>query len=94
MKEQPENQAIQEALGKCFNYVKNHERILASISGGSDSDIMLDLIIRCGGREKSKFVFFNTGLEYEATKRHISELNEKYGITIENTPPRNPFQYA
>jgi hypothetical protein len=28
-------------------------------------------------------VFVNTGLEYEATKRHLVDLENKYGIKIE-----------
>lgn len=87
----PENKTIQEALGKCYHLVKNHDHIIASISGGSDSDIMLDMLIRCGGADKTKFVFFNTGLEYEATKRHIQDLNALYGIQIIDTPPRKPI---
>lgn len=87
----PENKTIQEALGKCYHLVKNHDHIIASISGGSDSDIMLDMLIRCGGADKTKFVFFNTGLEYEATKRHIQDLNELYGIQIIDTPPPKTY---
>ena len=33
--------------------------------------------------QKCFFVFIDTGLEYEATKRHLIYLHEKYGITIE-----------
>lgn len=87
----PDNLAIQDALGKCHQQVRNHENILCSVSGGSDSDIMMDLIIRCGGKEKTTFVFFNTGLEYKATKEHIKSLNEKYGIEIQVIPPVKPI---
>lgn len=83
----PENKQINESLSKCYFEVTNHDNILASISGGSDSDIMLDMLIRCGGKDKTKFVFFNTGLEYAATKRHIQCLNDKYGIQITVVPP-------
>ena len=30
-----------------------------------------------------KYVFFNTGLEMEATKRHVKETAKKYGVEIE-----------
>lgn len=89
--EAPENEQIKSSLGKCYREVSSHDNILASISGGSDSDIMLDMIVRCGGKDKTKFVFFNTGLEYEATKRHINYLNEKYGIEIIVVPPVKPI---
>ena len=87
----PENLAIVDALGKCRYHVNTHTKILASVSGGSDSDVMMDLIIRCGGKEKTTFVFFNTGLEYEATKKQIRYLNEKYGVEIQNIPPVKPI---
>ena len=60
---------------------------MAAVSGGWDSDDMTDLIIRCGGKDKTTFVFFNTGLEYDATKRQIKHLEEKYGIEIKILPP-------
>ena len=83
--------AVVDALGKCKQVVENHESILVSVSGGSDSDVMMDLLLRCGGREKTTFVFFNTGLEYEATKRHLQELNEKHGVEIQHIPPIKPI---
>jgi 3'-phosphoadenosine 5'-phosphosulfate sulfotransferase (PAPS reductase)/FAD synthetase len=52
----PENLAIVDALGKCHYQVKTHQKIMCSVSGGSDSDVMLDLIIRCGGKDKTTFV--------------------------------------
>ena len=87
----PHNLHIVDALGKCQMQIRNHQKILASISGGSDSDVMLDLIVRCGGKEKTTFVFFNTGLEYEATKRQIEYLNKKYDIEIQVIPPIKPI---
>lgn len=87
----PNNLAIADALGKCYQHVNTHEKILVSVSGGSDSDVMMDLIIRCGGKDKTTFVFFNTGLEYEATKKQIQFLNEKYGVEIQIVPPIKPI---
>lgn len=87
----PDNLTIQDALGKCYTQIQTHQAILASVSGGADSDIMMDLIIRCGGKDKTRFVFFNTGLEYEATKRQIEHLNEKYGVEIQVVPPVKPI---
>lgn len=87
----PSNLAIQDALGKCLQHIRSHDNIIASVSGGSDSDVMMDLIIRCGGKDKTTFVFFNTGLEYEATKRQIQFLNEKYGVEIQVIPPIKPI---
>ena len=53
-----------------------------SISGGSDSDIMLDLIYRIDEQKKVTYVWFDTGLEYKATKEHLKYLEERYGIEI------------
>ena len=60
----------------------NYENVLVSISGGSDSDIMLDIIHRCDTEKKAKYIWFDTGLEYQATKEHLKYLEEKYGIEI------------
>lgn len=87
----PQNLAILDALGKCRLHVNTHPKIMASVSGGSDSDVMMDLIVRCGGKDKTTFVFFNTGLEYDATKRQIQYLNEKYGVEIQVIPPIKPI---
>ena len=59
-----------------------YETILCSISGGSDSDVMLDLISRVDRDKKVKYVWFNTGLEYQATKDHLDYLEQKYNVTI------------
>lgn len=58
--------------------------IMVSISGGADSDIMLDLIERIGyPLSKVHYVFFDTGLEFAATKHHLEYLENRYGIKIE-----------
>lgn len=86
-----ENMTIVDAFAKCESEVRGHDKIMASVSGGWDSDIMLDMIVRCGGKEKTTFVFFNTGLEYAATKNHIKDLEQKYGVSIETVPPVKPI---
>lgn len=83
--------AILDALAKVYSVLPRHEKILVAISGGSDSDILLDLIIKCGGKEKSVFVFNGTGFEYEATKKQLALLEEKYGIEIIKVPPTKPI---
>ena len=60
-----------------------HGKIMVSISGGSDSDIMMDMFEKLGYDEgEVVYVWFDTGLEYEATKRHLVFLEEKYGVKI------------
>lgn len=68
-----------------------HPKAICSYSGGSDSDIMIDLIERT--REAFnlppiKYVFFNTGLEMKAIKDHVKETSEKYGVEIEECRPK------
>lgn len=68
-----------------------HPNAICSYSGGSDSDIMLDLVERT--RElydlpPVKYVFFNTGLEMKATRDHVKATMAKYGIEIETVRPK------
>lgn len=68
-----------------------HPKAICSYSGGSDSDIMIDLIEKT--REAFslpviKYVFFNTGLEMKAIKDHVKETSEKYGVEIEECRPK------
>lgn len=75
-------QAIQSIIAK---RLREHQNAICSYSGGSDSDIMLDLIERTRvafGLPEIKYCFFNTGLEMKATKDHVKEVEEKYGVEI------------
>lgn len=76
----PQNFNVQTTVDKMRLLLMSHDKVMCSVSGGWDSDIMLDLLIRCGGREKVTFCFFDTGLEYDATKEHIRYLEETYGL--------------
>lgn len=68
-----------------------HPVIMASISGGADSDIMLDMLERIGyPLSEMHYVFFDTGIEFQATKRHLDYLEEKYGISIERHKAKLP----
>ena len=87
----PHNLQIVDALAKCQTQIRNHQKILVSVSGGRDSDVMMDLIVRCGGKDKVTFVFFNTGLEYNATKKQIEYLKTKYDVEIVVVPPIKPI---
>lgn len=82
-------QAIQ---GIISTRLLQHPKAICSYSGGSDSDIMIDLIERTREMLPSlpsvKYVFFNTGLEMAATKRHVKETAEKYGVEIEKFRPK------
>lgn len=83
----PDNFVIQDALAKCYEVVEEHNHILCSCSGGGDSDVVVDMLIRCGAKDKTDFVFFDTGLEYDATHEHLDYLEHKYGIKIDRAKP-------
>ena len=81
-------QAIQSIIAK---RLKQHPNAICSYSGGADSDIMLDLIERTRkvfNLPPIKYAFFNTGLEMAATKRHVKETAEKYGVEITTYRPK------
>lgn len=67
---------IQKAILTANNKLMFHKNILCSVSGGADSDIVVDLLERIGTNGKVTYVFFNTGLEYKATKEHIKNLEK------------------
>lgn len=76
---------INNTIGKMALYLGNHDHPCVSVSGGSDSNIIVH-IIATYFREflpKIHFVFVNTGLEYDATKRHLDYLEERYNINID-----------
>lgn len=80
-------QAIQ---GIIATRIRQHPNAICSYSGGADSDILIDVIERTRTTfdlPPVKYVFFNTGLEMEATKRHVKETGKKYGIEIEEVRP-------
>lgn len=89
--EAPDNFVIQDALDKCFKIVQEHRHIVCSCSGGGDSDVMVDMLLRCGAKDKTDFVFFNTGLEYAATFEHLRDIEQKYGITIHRVSAIKPI---
>lgn len=68
-----------------------HPNAICSYSGGSDSDIMIDLVEhtrKAFDLPPIKYVFFNTGLEMKATKDHVKATAEKYGVEIETVRPK------
>lgn len=77
--------------------LREHPNATCSYSGGSDSDILLHLIEQV--RETFSlpsihYAFFNTGLEMEAIKRHVSEVESLYGVTITRYRPKKNIVQA
>ena len=82
---------FQALMGIICTRLKQYPNAICSYSGGSDSDIMLDLIERTRrifNLPPIKYVFFNTGLEMKATKDHVKATAEKYGVEIEEVRPK------
>ena len=80
--------AIQSIIAK---HLREHPKSICSYSGGADSDILLDLIEqtrKAFDLPPVKYVFFNTGLEMKATKDHVKDIAEKYGVEIEEHRPK------
>ena len=89
---------LDEALTKCadnnnytiYTSMCKAQRILmrsyypvCSISGGSDSDIVLDLIHKVDEDGKVKYFWIDTGLEYSATKT-ILNRNTALPLSVSN----------
>ena len=84
-----DNITIYRSLVKAEKLLTQYHNILCSVSGGSDSDILIDLILTANKdlQRDIKFVFYNTGIEYQATKDHIKYLESKYNIKIIKETP-------
>ena len=90
----PDNEVIKESLIKAWVVINNDKydkRLVCAISGGSDSDVMLDIVWRCDKDNKVDYVWFDTGLEYQATKDHLKYLEDRYNITIIKKKPELPI---
>lgn len=91
----PNNQTILDTVAKTLDHIEDGNKIMVSVSGGADSDILVDLFETIGYEPgQVVYVWFDTGLEYEATKRHLVYLEEKYGITIERHKAKVPIPLA
>lgn len=76
------------------NSVINNEKyknIMVSVSGGSDSDILIDLCTKVSNKPQNiNYVWFDTGIEYQATKKHLYFLEDKYNIKIDRVKAVTP----
>lgn len=88
------NAIIADAFTLVKAKLERYENILVSVSGGADSDIMLDMVSKFSNGKNIRYVFFDTGLEYVATKEHLAYLEKKYNITIERVKAVKPIPTA
>lgn len=87
-------QTIMTAFCKTNRYMVVPQIIICAISGGADSDIMLDMVHKIDRLKKVQYVFYDTGLEMQATKDHIRYLEQKYNISVDIEKPKKPIPIA
>lgn len=82
---------FQAIIGIIMTRLRQHPKAICSYSGGSDSDILIDLIETARkiapSLPKVDYVFFNTGLEMKAIKDHVKATAEKYQVEIREVRP-------
>lgn len=78
----PDNQLIRNTFIKADKLLSFYKNPVVSISGGSDSDIMLDLVEKIRGNRPVSYVFFDTGIEYSATKN--IQMNWKLNMELKS----------
>lgn len=74
---------INKAFEETCYVLKNCKNAVVSVSGGKDSDVIIDLVCRSGYKDKCYFVTIDTGIEFKATIEHLEYLEKRYGIKIE-----------
>lgn len=87
----PKIENIYKAFLTCHNKLDTNKKVMCSVSGGADSDIMIDLVEKTKPKDKIiHYVWFDTGIETQATKDHLVYLEKRYGITIERIKAKTP----
>ena len=85
----PDNEQIKRIFPIAEEKLKQYTNIQVALSGGSDSDIMLDIIEKCRQPHNNiYYVYYNAGLDFDATKRHLKYLEDKYNINIMFMAPK------
>lgn len=62
--------------------------IACAVSGGSDSDIVIDILSKLQTDKQVLYMFYDTGIEYTATKQHLKYLEDRYNIKIQRILPK------
>lgn len=63
-------------------YIVSHQKPVVSVSGGADSDILVDLVAEADKLKKCLYVHFDTGMNYRCMYEHLHSLEQRYGIRI------------
>lgn len=91
---QTRNATLTDAISKGQWVMATHSHPVCAISGGSDSDDILDIVHALDKDGAVDYVFFDTGLEMEATKEHLLYLEAMYGLHINRVRPSVPVPLA
>lgn len=89
--------AIYDGLCKAQSMLTQHQNVTVSVSGGSDSDNMIDVIEHMRVRDSDHHMFYyfiDTGIEMAATKRQLDYLEKRYGIEIHRVRAQTPVPVA
>ncbi len=87
----PSNIVIFDSFCKTDATVPQYNEVLVAVSGGSDSDIVVDIFKQLFWDMKIHWVWYDTGIEYKATKEHLDYLENKYNITIQKVKAIKPI---
>ncbi len=87
----PDDEIITKSITTTYQKIQDYEDIFCSVSGGSDSDLIIDLCQKFDNADKITYGFFDTGLEFQATKEHLDYLEEHYGIEIKRVRAIKPI---
>lgn len=82
---------IQDSFTKAHSVLSKHDRVICAISGGADSDVMMDICSKLDPGKKITYAWFDTGVEFAATKEHLIYLEKKYGIQIQRVKAKKPI---
>lgn len=91
----PVNEVLFSNFLKCWNILHSglYDVVLVGISGGSDSDCVMQLMEWCKKSGKCPEVHYfhcDTGIELQATKDHLCALEQRYGCKIERYRSKMP----
>lgn len=94
----PHNDTVIRNVVKCWSKINSSiypkGTIYCSISGGSDSDVVMDITRRCDPERKIVYYFIDTGLESQYTKAHLDYLQLKYQVKIHRCKAKTPIPLA
>lgn len=94
----PKNASIVNNLIRGYQIFSNpnYQDICCAISGGSDSDVVMDICSKLANvcNKDICYYFVNTGMESKYTISHLNELETRYHTKIKRLRPKIPIPLA